>query len=406
MRANLDKKMPMYYDGYGPQGGHAFNLDGYQGTNHFHFNWGWSGTANGYYYLDNLNPGGDNFTQGEGAIVNLFPDTTTNTYPYTCQAQTVLHSIAGTFDDGSGPVLGYRNNSQCSWLVAPQNSEDSVQSITLTFNTFNTTSGSGIVRIYQGSSTSDSLAGEFSGDALPPSVTIKGTKALVTFTSGQNDPGQGWLLSYSGKIMDWCQDNSTLSDSAGTLNDGSFHFNYHNSTTCRWRIIPSASSGPTTLTFTSFRTQKDHDIVTVYDFKSGESLGEFSGIYSGTDTPPSVTSKSGQIFIMFTSDKTVTDAGWEARYSAALAVSDIQNIPEVQIYPVPASDYLYVRTPSDNSGKMQVQVSDLKGFTILNHEFSSDGNAVKLDVSNLRSGMYFLHITTGTGSVVKKIVIE
>ncbi len=406
MRANLEKKMPMYYDGYGPQGGHAFNLDGYQGINHFHFNWGWSGTANGYYYLDNLNPGGDNFTQGEGAIVNIFPDTTANTYPYACQSQKVLHSIAGTFDDGSGPVLGYRNNSQCSWLLAPESSEDSVQSITLTFNSFNTTSGSGIVRIYKGTSTSDSLAGEFSGDALPPSVTVSGTSALVTFTSGQNDNGQGWLMSYAGKIMDWCKDNATFTDSTGIVNDGSLHFNYHNSTTCRWRIIPSGTPGPTTLKFTSFRTQKDHDVVSIYDFVSGESLGEFSGVYSGSDLPPSVTAKSGQMFIMFSSDRSVTEAGWQARYSRALGCNEIQTGQEVQIYPVPASDYLYVRTPADKTGEMQVQISDLNGLAVLNHVFSNDGNAVKLDVSGLRSGMYFLRLTTGSGSVVKKVVVE
>jgi len=406
IRSNIDKKMPVYYDGYGAQGGHAFNCDGYQGTNHFHFNWGWSGTANGYYYLDNLNPAGDNFSQGEGSIVNIFPDTTANTYPYVCQTQTVLHSIAGTFDDGSGPVLGYRNNSQCAWLVAPESSEDSVQSITLTFNTFNTTAGSGIVRIYKGSGTSDTLAGEFSGDALPPSITINGTKALVTFSTGQNDQGQGWFLSYAGQIMDWCKDNTTLTDTTGILTDGSFHFNYHNSTTCRWRIIPSGTPGPLTLSFTAFNTQKDHDIVSIYDFGTGESLAEYSGDYSGSAMPAAVTAKSGQMFIMFTSDKTITDAGWEARFSTALGCNNITNVPEVQIYPVPASGYLYVRTPVDRSGEMQVQISDVNGLTVLMRELNNDGSAVKIDVSGLHSGMYFLRITTGTGSIVKKIVIE
>ena len=67
---NLNHQRPMYYDGYGT-GGHAFNVDGYQGTNYFHFNWGWSGSFNGYFYLNNLNPGGDNFTNGQGAIVGF-----------------------------------------------------------------------------------------------------------------------------------------------------------------------------------------------------------------------------------------------------------------------------------------------------------------------------------------------
>jgi len=48
---NIDNKIPLYYDGFGSSGGHAFNLDGYQGSDHFHFNWGWGGAYNGYYYF-------------------------------------------------------------------------------------------------------------------------------------------------------------------------------------------------------------------------------------------------------------------------------------------------------------------------------------------------------------------
>jgi hypothetical protein len=34
--------------------GHSFNLDGYDGSGHFHVNWGWGGTGNGYFNLDGL----------------------------------------------------------------------------------------------------------------------------------------------------------------------------------------------------------------------------------------------------------------------------------------------------------------------------------------------------------------
>jgi hypothetical protein len=54
LRSELDAGRPIYYHGFG-SGGHAFNVDGYQGNDFFHFNWGWSGSYNGYYYLDNLN---------------------------------------------------------------------------------------------------------------------------------------------------------------------------------------------------------------------------------------------------------------------------------------------------------------------------------------------------------------
>ncbi|MDD5571814.1 MAG: C10 family peptidase, partial [Bacteroidales bacterium] len=50
LTTNLDAKKPLYYAGWDPvtpTSGHAFVCDGYQGTNYYHFNMGWSGTSDG-----------------------------------------------------------------------------------------------------------------------------------------------------------------------------------------------------------------------------------------------------------------------------------------------------------------------------------------------------------------------
>jgi|GEM_PF-492035 len=78
IKTDLDNGRPLVYRGYYPYypyAGHAFNLDGYEDLDiiHFHFNWGWSGSYNGYYYLNNLNPGSHNFTDYQGAIFSLCP---------------------------------------------------------------------------------------------------------------------------------------------------------------------------------------------------------------------------------------------------------------------------------------------------------------------------------------------
>ncbi len=406
LRDNLDKKMPIYYDGYGPQGGHAFNCDGYQGANYYHFNWGWSGTANGYYYLDNLNPGGDNFSQGEGAILNIFPDTLANAYPYPCQAATPLTSINGTFDDGSGPVLNYRKNSQCSWLLTPQSAEDSVKNITLTFNSFSTVAGDGILRIYKGINVDDSLIAQYSGDGLPPSVTINGAKAYITFTSGASATAPGFLVSYSSKVMDWCQDAITISDSSGTISDGSLHFNYHNGTMCRWRIVPQVNSGPLTLSFTSFRTQQNKDVVRIYDNVTGVLLAEYSGIYSGTNLPSAVIAPSGQMFIIFSTDASVTEAGWEAIFSSIVGVSEPDYASSIQVYPNPANHYLYVSATNDIKTGLQLELNDINGRTVITQKVAAGINQVTIDISGIRGGLYFLKIITDSHSVVKKVIVE
>lgn len=48
-------------------------MDGYSGTNYFHINWGWYGYYNGYFYLSALNPGTDNFTSSQQAVIGIQP---------------------------------------------------------------------------------------------------------------------------------------------------------------------------------------------------------------------------------------------------------------------------------------------------------------------------------------------
>ena len=94
MRSELDLGKPMEYRGSG-SGGHAFVLDGYDDNNKFHFNWGWGGTSNGYFSLDNLNPSGHDYNEWQGAVMNIeprwelyceFPNNIEVTYTEDCEA--------------------------------------------------------------------------------------------------------------------------------------------------------------------------------------------------------------------------------------------------------------------------------------------------------------------------------
>jgi len=76
LKNELDNYRPVYYDGCIEDGGcHAFICDGYQGSSHFHFEWGWGGsTLNGYYYLDDLVDGSILFPIWQSAIIGIQPD--------------------------------------------------------------------------------------------------------------------------------------------------------------------------------------------------------------------------------------------------------------------------------------------------------------------------------------------
>lgn len=75
LRTDLDAGRPIYYAGSSAaSGGHAWICDGYTlSDNKFHFNWGWSGTYNGYFSIGALNPGGNNFNDENRVIVGVQP---------------------------------------------------------------------------------------------------------------------------------------------------------------------------------------------------------------------------------------------------------------------------------------------------------------------------------------------
>ena len=61
IRDELKAGRPVIYGGQNAAGtGHAFVIDGCKADGTFHINWGWKGTGNGYFNLDNLNADVDN----------------------------------------------------------------------------------------------------------------------------------------------------------------------------------------------------------------------------------------------------------------------------------------------------------------------------------------------------------
>jgi len=80
LKAELDAKRPIEYNGFGTGGGHAFVCDGYDDNNLFHFNWGWDGNSDGFFRVNALNPGslgtggGDGgFNSNQNAVIGIQP---------------------------------------------------------------------------------------------------------------------------------------------------------------------------------------------------------------------------------------------------------------------------------------------------------------------------------------------
>ena len=115
VKADLDMGRPVYYSGQG-SGGHAFVCDGYNSSNQLHFNWGWSGSGNGYFNLGALTPAsGHNYSNDNAAIFNIHPNCTSGTY---YQVNATASPSNGGYVSGGG---SYGCGDVCNLTATPSN---------------------------------------------------------------------------------------------------------------------------------------------------------------------------------------------------------------------------------------------------------------------------------------------
>ena len=405
MKADLDAGQPIIYYGDDGTAGHAWICDGYQGTDMFHMNWGWSGNYNGYFNIDDLNPGSFNPDLNQAAVFGIKPDPAQ--YPYYCSGQTNLTTYgSGTIEDGSGPVNDYQPGFNCSWLILP---DDSVQNITLRFTRFSTSVGD-YVTVHDGSSDDDPVLGSFSGSSVPTEITSTGPALFLTFKwGGDASVSSGWMAKYSSTYHTFCSGETILTDLSGTLTDGSGRFPYRNNSSCIWKIMPECPNpGPATLKFTTFNTEQDQDKMEIFDLVSGSLLASYSGVYS---TPPdSVISPSGKMLISFITSPAARNNGWEATYHVKCYGQSITEklIEDPEVYPVPADDLLNISFTNRHAQSLQIDLITVEGKIVFTDKILNPigRHTRKIDFSHLANGIYFLRITGDASVTVNKIIVQ
>lgn len=109
LKGELENSRPVYYSGFGTDG-HAFVLDGYKETNHFHVNWGWGGSYDGFFYLSNLNPAGMTFNNGQEAIVGMIPSSEFTGLDFSSTIDLACKTpLQGDLSTGTNYVNYYKN---------------------------------------------------------------------------------------------------------------------------------------------------------------------------------------------------------------------------------------------------------------------------------------------------------
>lgn len=393
--SHLSRRIPMYYAGWSVPNinGHGFICDGYKivdSSYFFHFNFGWSGYMDNYYYTNSLFVGNSNFNLAQELIINAYPDTTHYTYP-TPQPLTgslTLTADEGTFTDGSTDYENCPSGMDFTWLIQPD--PVNLTGVTLTLQ-YDITAGDTLWVTNPNVNTFEMRTAD-TGTLTVAWGTAELTVRLTTHTAGS----AGFRANYTAERPTFCSGVQGFSSVTGNITDGSNSENYNNLTTCKFRIMLNASYSATHFHVNHLDLEEGHDFLHFYNNTISESNHLFS--LTGHIADSSFVTDTRRLMIVFETDETVTDAGFDIDYEGGhVGIEDFDHT--LAVYPNPAGDHVTLDGPAPIS---RVEIRDAEGCLLLME--SPDSEHFDLPTFHLSTGIYLITAYIGTTTVTRKIV--
>ena len=275
-----------------------------------------------------------------------------------------IETCDALFYDNGGPNNNYNNNRNYTMTFTPAIAGNMIR---VNFVEFNTEEGYDYLYIYDGSSTSATLIGQYDGANNPGEVTANNNEGALTFrfTSDQGVTASGWVAMVS---CVGSYDPITLEITADpeVINEGE---------SSQLNVVAMGGSGEYTYIWEPAETLDNPNIANPVATPT-----EPETIYKVVVTDSEGNSESGEIIV------TIRD--W--------SVAEDGFVPNVY--------------PNPNNGKFTINVKGEFSYKLFNsigqQVMSGEGEGKTLiDASSLNQGLYFLQLTID-GTCVEKVVIE
>jgi len=137
--------------------------------------------------------------------------------------------------------------------------------------------------------------------------------------------------------------------------------------------------------------------------------------WDGTDTIVKILNDSMYQVFSFTFNKTVTNIELDPNNWILKNVQYDPNIivginkpgkPEFEVYPNPNNGSFKLVVPNNND-KIKVSIIDLKGISHFNIELNQESNNTdEIQITDLKTGVYFIKLITSNSSSTKKIIVS
>ncbi len=92
--------------------------------------------------------------------------------------------------------------------------------------------------------------------------------------------------------------------------------------------------------------------------------------------------------------------------SKVVATEDTKFEHTITVYPNPAHSQVQIRFSQAAKGTVKISLKEISGKTLRNWQFNLLNEHESLDLQDIKSGFYFIEITQGSHSIVKKLVVE
>ncbi len=389
---HLDNKIPLYYAGWSDYdfiSGHAFILDGYIDSTHYHINWGWGGSYDGYFSIDDLTVGSSDFTLLHEVIINATPVSPTNN----CIQSKTITSCEGTIEDGSGPLEYYQNNSECSWLIDPQ---DSVSNISLEIIKLNMDVDDYII-VFDGENENAPIISTIYGNSSFETFESTSDKVLIKFITNEDSVNDGWLISFKGNKPDYCNLYEVINEPIGTISDGSNSYLYHDNTMCIWVIQPDNAEN-IQITFSELDTEPINDYIKIQN-SSSQTIANISG----NDIPDPILIQGDKATITFRSDATTCFQGFSLNYQTNITDINSNITTNFNIYPNPVNDYLAISN-INNIEITQIKIYTIEGKLIRTFSLSDLVNDNQINCIDLNKGIYLIEINSSNEMLKSRFI--
>jgi len=150
-------------------------------------------------------------------------------------------------------------------------------------------------------------------------------------------------------------------------------------------------------------------IVTVHDTANIEFLvpyitrSEFSCMYPEDEV---VTSFIEPIWYNITSFDDQTEKWWIVHVEGGYVGDNENKISDFEIYPNPVKDKFKIKSQKLKAESATIELFDLNGRQILEKHIPAGRETVEINVSHLKSGVYYCKISTDEYSTTKKLIIQ